>query len=313
MNSSVSILCNPHASGWDRCRDDLERSASERGHRLVKLDPDDKWLDQIRDTPPQRLCIFGGDGTLSKVVQKLDLEKMLERFELGLIPGGTGNDFARSIGMHGLPWQDAYATATEQPATPIDLIDIQNGSAHLIINAATAGFGGLISGEVNSADKQRWGSMAYWITAVTHLTSLPKYSLELTFQDDTHAKFEVFGLAIASGRYVGGGFPVAPEATVNDGSLDVTVVPVMPVSELLAAGVDTTFGWYHESGRIATFTARWVRVESTPPLPYSLDGETEQSDGVEFSIRPAAMRVACHAEAVGVQSPGAFQTATQSP
>ncbi|MCM2370311.1 diacylglycerol/lipid kinase family protein [Aporhodopirellula aestuarii] len=300
MNAPVAILANPNASGWGMQRTDLERLARASGDQLIKLDSEGRWLMRLSSLDTPRLCIYGGDGTLSSVIAQLEREDLLGRFELGLIPGGTGNDFARSIGLHGLSLAEAYRYATSADAVPVDLIDVLNGTSRLIVNAATAGFGGLVSGDVTEADKRRWGAMAYWVAAFTHLTSLPQYSIELNLDDGRGGNFDVFGLAITSGRYVGGGFPVSPDAIVNDGLLNVTVIPVMPVGELLAAGVDFTLNRNSEPRRIVTFKTRSVHVTATPRLPYSLDGESQQSEHAEFAIRPAAVNVTCHPQATGV-------------
>jgi diacylglycerol kinase family enzyme len=102
----------------------------------------------------------------------------------------------------------------------------------------------------------------------------------------------VFGIAVTSGRYVGGGFPVSSEAWINDGLLDVTVVPVMPLGDAFAAGMEFTFGRDGDSNRIETHRVASVHIYSQPPLPYSLDGEGEQSLATRFEVIPDAIRFA---------------------
>lgn len=301
MQATPIILANPRASQWPAIRDSLTRIAGESSLTMRQLDPDREWLDEVDRAEPQRLIVIGGDGTLSHVVESLGERGWLSRFEIGLVPGGTGNDFARSIGAQGVSLWDAYKTAIGSPAVDVDLIRVTNGRRRTIINAATAGFGGLVAGQVTPEDKQRWGAMAYWIAGFSHLASLPRFSIEIDFLNDTARQFDVFGLALASGRYVGGGFPVAPDALLNDGLLNVTVVPVMPMGELIAAGVDITLGRHKKTGRVATFAAKSVRIESQPDLPFSFDGESERTGHAEFSVIPSAIRIACHPDAIAVR------------
>jgi len=85
---------------------------------------------------------------------------------------------------------------------------------------ANGGFGGRVAADLRVDDKQRWGAMAYWMTSVLELTQLTPFDLEIVLDGQRHACGEALGLAIANGRFVGGGFPIAPNATLDDGLLD---------------------------------------------------------------------------------------------
>jgi YegS/Rv2252/BmrU family lipid kinase len=247
---------------------------------------------------PARIVVGGGDGTLSCVVNQLDTAKLLSEVELALLPTGTGNDFARSIGVFNCPLEEAFAIACEGEALAVDLICVRNGCEQLLVNAATAGFGGLASSDVTSVDKQRFGAMAYWVTAFTRLVAMQEYRLVVE-TDSQNIEVEAFGMAINSGRYVGGGFPVSPSAIVNDGLLDVTIVPKMPLSDVLGQGVSFSLGL--PSDQVICLRTTSVHVKADPILPYSFDGEGKRSLEATFEVLPSAMRIVVGPSPVAVQ------------
>ena len=253
---------------------------------------DDKPLSQLladaRRDGYRRVIVAGGDGTLGRVVNAAIPH--LADFDFALIPTGTGNDLARALGIHGVELEHAWEWAVSNTPVAIDLVKVTNGSTHYCVNAATAGFGGMVSTDVTSHDKQRWGAFAYWMTAFSRLAALEEYDIRLEFADDQIA-LATYGLAIANGRYVGGGFPAAPSAILNDGLLDVTTVPVLPTLELLAAGVDFTLGRHDQADGVNTYRARSARIHADPILPYSFDGEPTRAIDATFEVIPEAMNI----------------------
>jgi diacylglycerol kinase family enzyme len=148
----------------------------------------------------------------------------------------------------------------------------------------------MVSTDVMADDKRRWGPMAYWFTAFSKLAELPEVHVRLELDSKT-LEMHAYGLAIANGRYVGGGFPVAPQATLNDGKLDVTTVPNLPTIELVAAGVDFMLGRYHDPNRVRTCQSSSVRVIAEPTMPYSFDGEASRCLEAAFEVVPGAMKI----------------------
>lgn len=304
MTYALKVLFNPGASAWQQDGEALRDWACSVGGECQELDPENRWLETIRrHGDNRRLCVCGGDGTVSRVVEALCRAELNRAIELAVVPLGTGNDFARSIGVNAGSFEQAIHVATHGESRWVDAVRVTDaqGKERIIINAATAGFGGIVTDEVEDADKQRWGALAYWIAAFSRLTSLPEYRVTIE-QSGQRQTIDVFGVAVTSGRYVGGGFPVSPEAWINDGLLDVTVVPAMPLGDAFAAGMEFTFGYDSGSERVQTYQVTSVRVEADPPMPYSLDGESEENLATTFEVIPRAVRVVVNSSAPAIQS-----------
>lgn len=308
----TSTIVNKRSGGWVRHEPLLTKLARQSDSPIRYAGGDRPVRELIReaiDQGCQRLIVAGGDGSVSRIVNA-----MAPRFgeiELAILPVGTGNDLARSLGVFGESLEVAWRHAVEGKAAPIDVVRISNGSNAYFVNAATGGFGGKVSTDVHSDDKQMWGAIAYWMTAFYKLGELVPFHVRLETDQETIAA-TLFGLAIANGRYVGGGFPAAPLAFLNDGLLDVTTVPVLPPLELLAAGVDFALGRHQDSSPAKTFQTSRLHLHSEPDMPISVDGEPTRAIDATFEVLPRVLPIVHSSAAVAVQAdpddPGALES-----
>ncbi len=220
--------------------------------------------------------------------------------QLAVIPCGTGNDLARALGFTPDRIQQAYRAAVDPRVEAIDVVRITEDDVGYFINVANGGFGGRIASDVSTLDKQRWGPFAYWMTSMTRLMDLQIYDTELTI-DGKRIATTTYGVAIANGRYVGGGFPIAPRALLNDGQIDVTTIPVLPTLELMAAGVNLTLGRDHHDDRLGEYRGQVVHLRSTPAMPFSVDGEPTRRFDAEFEVLGQVLRVALTPETAAIE------------
>lgn len=236
----------------------------------------------------QRLIVAGGDGTVSRVIN--GIAPRFGDIELAILPLGTGNDMARSLGMPIDDTQAALELAFEGSVAAVDLGRVRGATDVYFVNAASGGAGGRVAKDVHSEDKARWGPMAYWVTAFSQLVKLQQYDVTLEVDDQRH-QLQVYGVVVANGRFVGGGFPIAPRAAINDGLLDVTTIPVLPTLELLSAGLNYAMGRHEQVEQIGTFRGRRVHIVADPPIHFSIDGEPIQAIDTTFEILPHALRM----------------------
>lgn len=236
----------------------------------------------------ERLIVAGGDGTVSEAVNSLAPD--FDRLELAVLPFGTGNDFARSLGI---PLDEAGIRGylrLDRPAVRVDIMSSDGDAPFYIANAANGGLGGSVAQTVDPEFKQRWGALAYWTSAFNTAMDYPIYRARIE-ADDAFLEEEIAAIAIANGRYVGGGFPVAPDALIDDGFLDVTIVPPLPVLELATSGLNFALNRSEFATSIRRFRARRVHVQSDPTLPFSIDGESETTLDATFEVVPRALRI----------------------
>lgn len=287
----TTIILNASAGAALGMQDQIRRLAKRMrcGLRLTKAPGDAKrQARKALESGAERIIVAGGDGTLSQVINGLAPD--FAQVELAVVPLGTGNDFARSLDIPTGSIETTMSLATTGVAQPIDLVRLEDGVTSYLVNAAMGGFCGKVAADLDRADKVRWGAFAYWITAIRELASLQELQIELNLDGQTQP-WDVYGLAIANGRYVGGGFPIAPTAFLNDGLLEVTLMRVLPATELMAAGLDYMLGIANETNRVPTLRGRRLSFTAKSEIPFSIDGEPKQEAAVTFEVLPRVLRV----------------------
>lgn len=235
-----------------------------------------------------RLIVVGGDGSLSCMVNALGPQSA--DYEIAIVPAGTGNDFARALL---LPVDDpalAWEIALRGSPVPVDVVEMRGRKPSYFINTITGGFGGRQAADVAAEQKSSWGKIAYWLAAAIQLGDMPEFDLSLT-ADGREECIRCLGFWLANGRYTGGGFPVAPDALLDDGMLDLVVVPSMPVLELFAAGVDFTLIGPQESSRLMTLRTAELTLKTATPIPLSIDGDPVDCDALECHVLRHALRI----------------------
>lgn len=246
-------------------------------------------LDHAKQRGVQRLILAGGDGTVAQCVQSMAPD--FDRFELAIVPLGTGNDFARSLGIAPDDIEKCFHRAVDGVARPIDLLRVSDESATYCLNAATGGAGGEITANMSDGEKQRWGAFAYWLRAIAQFVDLHAHQLTLEADGEVIFNGEAYGIVVTNGRFVGGGFPIAPTAKMDDGKFDVTIIPVLPRWELVSAGLFFSMGQRALAPLIVTHTAKKLTVHAEPGMMFSLDGEPSVHLDARFEILPKALRI----------------------
>lgn len=247
-----------------------------------------------------RILVAGGDGTVSEVIN--GIAPHFTEVELAILPLGTGNDLARVLGLAADPFALACEVACGERTAEIDVIEIAGPEPRYCVNVANGGIGGVVAADVKSATKRNWGVMAYWVTAMAGIGDLQRYRTRIDLDDD---RFDghTLGVVVSNGRYVGGGFPVAPRAVLDDGQLDITVIPTLPMLELMSAGINLTLTRDQLDDHLQYYRSRHIEFRSEPAMPFSIDGEPNRNLGcdgrVVFSVLPRALRIA-----VGNHPPG---------
>lgn len=285
------LLLNKKAGSLSVQQDWLLEQADE--HELDVHEPTPaelpQLLQQAEDSGVQRLLIAGGDGSVAAVVETLAPD--FDRFELGIIPMGTGNDFARSLGISPDDYQESFENALFGTARPIDLVAVHDEQVTYCLNAATGGAGGEVTAKMTGPEKQRWGAFAYWLRAIGQFVDLHPHELRLEADGEIVYDDEAYGIIVTNGRFVGGGFPIAPSARMDDGTFDVTVIPVLPRWDLISAGMFYAMGQRTMAPQIVTLTASALDVYAKPEMMFSLDGEPSVHLKARFEILPRVLQV----------------------
>lgn len=240
-------------------------------------------------------CVIagGGDGTLGDVAAALaEQDAAADALpSLGLIPLGTANDFAVAAGIPPGPLE-ALQGVREWPATPIDLLRVDvEGARHWCANLISGGFGTEVTVETDEGLKRLLGGLAYLITGIARVGRVEPTVARVL--GDGFARDGAFlALGIGNGRQAGGGRVLCPDAFIDDGLLDVTVIPELSgevatgVATLLREGRRAALEQVAERARL-----REVRVEAPEPITLNLDGEPLRARWFQIACVPGRLRM----------------------
>jgi len=246
------------------------------------------------DNGVDTLIAGGGDGTLSAVAETLAhrSEPVDALPSLALLPLGTANDFAAASGVPDEPGEALDLIAT-QPARPIDLLRIDaDGRTWWCANVASGGFGTQVTVETNEGLKNILGGLAYVLTGLSKLRRAEPIAARVRGPG-----FEWEGafiaLGIGNGRLAGGGQALCPDALIDDGQLDVTIIPELTGEFAATLGQLVTGGKQAALERVAT-RARLTRMEIHAEQPLTLNLDGEPVDARHFRIECVPGRVRMH-------------------
>lgn len=226
------------------------------------------------------LIAGGGDGTLRDVAEAMAQAKT--DASLVLMPLGTANDFARAAGV---PLEPAKALALLD--VPPKAIDLGGAGGQIFLNMATGGFGSQVTANTSEDLKKVLGGAAYLFTGLTRFSELKAAYGELE-GPGFHWKGDLLALGIGNGRQAGGGHVLCPGAMVDDGLLDISILPAPQevVGTLLTLMTDGGLDNIFVRARLP-----WVEIKVADGLYINLDGEPLKGDELRFVALPKALRV----------------------
>lgn len=229
----------------------------------------------------------GGDGTLNEVVNGISRR---EGLRLGILPLGTGNDFARSLGLP-MSIDENIGLLRTGKTKRLDLVRVRNKQTRHFINVAAGGFSGLIRRKMTTRIKRAWGPLAYLRGAAAALPKLRAYKTRVVLDNDEQFSLEVYNVVVANGRFAAAGLPVAPQADLTDGLLDLILIPKLAASSMALLAAEIVLGKHLPNNAIVFRRARRITVSSRPKMWFNVDGELVGNVPVTFQIVPKALRV----------------------
>lgn len=224
----------------------------------------------------------GGDGTV-RFAAGLVRDSGVP---LGVLPLGTANDFARTLGLDGDPLRGAAAIVAGN-TRPVD-IGLINGEPFL--NVASFGLSAAVNRGLEGGRKRLWGPLSYVRSGMAVLLRRREFGVTLRI-DGEERHMKAIQVGVANGRFQGGGAVVHPEALLDDGILHVYVVEQRPTLQLLAMALSVkakAHGWWES---VHLFEAHTVDVFTALPLDVSVDGDLIATTPVTCEVAPGALRV----------------------
>jgi len=229
----------------------------------------------------------GGDGTLNEVINGLG--ENAGNVRVGLIPLGTGNDFARTLGIP-TDVDRCLELLRTSHTRAIDLVRVTSDQVRYFVNVSAGGFSGLVNEKLTPEMKSSWGPLAYIRSAAAALPELRAYVTRIALDDKETISESLYNVIVGNGRYVAGGIPVAPEALPDDGLLDLVLIPERPVADLAILAPQMLMGTHLSSASIIYRRAARITVSSKPGMWFNVDGELVGNEPAMFDVLPRALQ-----------------------
>ena len=227
------------------------------------------------------LIVGGGDGTISSIVDQFAYQDLV----LGILPLGTGNSFARTLGIP-LTLEGAVDVIAGGKVADIDLGKIDND---YFANMAAIGFSADVAHSSPHQLKKFLGPLAYLFTAVPHFFRHRSFSC--TFQTtDEKQTIKTHQVLIANGSFMGKTF-LTPTINPDDRSLIVFTMDMLNRWQILKLWIAFALGKYTAFSEAKDYRTREVRIEADPPQFIDVDGEKTTQTPVTVSLAPEALKV----------------------
>ncbi len=228
------------------------------------------------------ICV-GGDGTLNEVANGvMESRKTLSEgdsnnLRMGVLPHGTGNDFAKSINVKfNLTELKERIDQDQFNVIDLGLVKFQNLSGHdasrYFINIVDVGIGGIVSKRVNKSPKWIGAFAAYQLAIIRSLISYRHQAIKASADTKIYTG-RVLNYIVANGKYFGSGLGIAPDARPDDGMFALVIIGKVSLGFYLKSLSDIKKSKHIKHPHVFYEEAREVNIESEKPLPIDMDGE----------------------------------------
>lgn len=229
----------------------------------------------------RRVVIGGGDGTLSAALPAL----LASGLPLGVLPLGTANDFARSLGIGDIAAALDAIVHGHRRAVDVGLV---NG-VHFL-NAVGIGLGPRINRDLDTGTKSKFGVLGYFLYFLRNAREERSVHAEIDCDGDV-VNVKSLQITIANGIHYGGGMTIAKDARLDDGILDVLSIRPQGALRLLLRGPSIRSGNVEDPRLLQTFRGRSVRVWTEEPMDVTADGERVTRTPVQCRALRSALTV----------------------
>ena len=286
----TAVIFNPSARG---------NKARRFVHEVSRLNPQTKLLPTTAAGDATRLAVeaahdgadiivaAGGDGTVNEVVNGLASLPRSQRPSFGVLPLGTINVFAKEIGLSGHLETD-WAIIRAGHSQLIDLaLAEHSGGQRWFVQMAGAGLDAAAIDRVQWRLKKVAGPIAYlWAGIGALLSPLPVVQAT-GGPTPTGGQLVLLG----NGRFYGGRFPVFPKAKLNDGRLDLAVLPKASILSLTRAAIAVRTGRLLKMSGIVHQQEPQFELTCPSPARFQVEGDNIGSLPARFSVQPEALRI----------------------
>ncbi|MBD1926657.1 lipid kinase [Trichocoleus sp. FACHB-90] len=286
MNRRALLLVNRHArrgkealsQAFSKLQElgiDLQEESTEKPKQLPDIIR--RWSDRV-----DLVIVGGGDGTLNAAVDGI----VDTQLPLGILPLGTANDLARTLAIP-QALDEACQVIANGKQQRIDLGWV-NGKH--FFNVASLGLSVQITKQLTKEIKQRWGVLAYAVTAIRVVGRSRPFLAEIRSNGES-IKVKTVQIAVGNGRYYGGGMTIAEDAAINDQRLDLYSLEIERAWEIIPLLPAMKQGQQADLPGVRTLQSQEIEVYTNKRRPINTDGEITTYTPAKFRLIPEALSI----------------------
>lgn len=234
------------------------------------------------------LFVGGGDGTLNEALNGVaSIDGGLAAVTFGLIPLGTGNDFAHALGIP----VDIEGAIEVLRREQVIAVDVGRLNDRVFVNVSAGGFIAEVSEAVTPEMKSLAGRLAYVLGGAQALLEFEPVRMTLHAEPGGHRlETGIYACAACNSRLIGGGRLIAPHAVIDDGALDFCIIEAMTTLEFVGLLRRVSQGDHVEDPRVRYLRASSATLRFDRPIRVNTDGEVLEADVCAYDVLPAAAR-----------------------
>jgi diacylglycerol kinase (ATP) len=237
------------------------------------------------------LVAAGGDGTVFEVLNGLYRRPVTDRIPLGLLPIGTGNAFARDLGLQPSAWPEAIELIRRGRTRPMDVGRVQSaGADYHFLNIVHMGF--TVAANRTALKLKFLGNSAYTLAALWQVLRMESYPLTIEIDGEAVSDDNVF-MAVSNTRYTGTHFMMAPAAITDDGLLDVTLLSKLSRRRVLRLFPTIYDGRHVGFDEVTTRKAKHIRISAPEAMSMAPDGEFAGCTPAEITCLRRDLAIFC--------------------
>jgi diacylglycerol kinase (ATP) len=292
--SGTLVLLNPHAGGGRAAALAAPMRAWLAAHApgavLALPSGIDDGLARLRALPHgTRAVLVGGDGTVHRMLPAFVEHGLV----MGLVPLGSGNDFARALGLHGWRWPRALAHALAAPARAIDHGEAAfDGRRVPFASSFTAGFDSSVG--QRAIDGPAWlrGLPRYLLATLRELADLRHWTMTVQADGSTVHQGAALFASVLNTRSFGSGMPAVPHARIDDGRLDLLVAGSLHRGQVALLLPRLLVGRHLSHPQVHTRGFEVLEADAPADVPLAGDGEPlGNARAWRVTVRPGGLRV----------------------
>lgn len=239
-----------------------------------------------------RIYSVGGDGTLNEVLNGIAGSTC----SLAVIPGGSGNDFIRTICKNS-DISDIITRTIDGKEKPADIAKVND---RYFINIASVGFDAEVAYKANWFKKMPFlpGSLAYIMGIAAAFFKNDSNNLDINI-DGMHIRIDSLLAAVANGRCYGGGIIPAPRAKIDDGKLDICVIDKVGKLRICMLLPKYMKGRHENIKEVSFYSGKRIEINCDKEIALNIDGEVSKTRKAVFEIIPKGINIVFPKESIG--------------